>query len=105
MPAALPHVLRARFLELIEEGLSGRAAASRLKLSAETGAWWSRSIRETGSIGLAPQGRSEGRGKLDPHRVFYVYFPKIETCKAIRVQFLGGNCLIPKSSDGRWLGW
>ena len=38
MPAALPSALRARFQQYIEEGLSGRAAAARLKISAATGA-------------------------------------------------------------------
>ena len=37
MPAALPMALRARFQDYITEGLSGRAAASRLKVSAATG--------------------------------------------------------------------
>ena len=70
MPAALPTALRVRFQELIEEGFSGRAAALRLKLSPATGTRWSRSIRETGGIALAPQGRPKGKGKLDPHRKF-----------------------------------
>ena len=38
MSAPLPDALRARFQQLIEEGLSGRAAALRLKLSPATGA-------------------------------------------------------------------
>jgi len=37
MAAALPMALRARFQEYVEEGLSGRAAAARLKLSAFAG--------------------------------------------------------------------
>ena len=36
MPAPLPSALRARFAEYVSEGLSGRAAAARLKLSAAT---------------------------------------------------------------------
>ncbi|QBY00384.1 hypothetical protein E2K80_06205 [Rhodophyticola sp. CCM32] len=40
MSAPLPDALRARFQKLIEEGLSGRAAALRLKLSLATGARW-----------------------------------------------------------------
>jgi len=36
MSAALPMALRVRFQEYVEEGLSGRAAAARLKLSAAT---------------------------------------------------------------------
>ena len=48
MPAALPMALRARFQDYITEGLSGRAAASRLKVSAATGVRWLRKIRERG---------------------------------------------------------
>jgi transposase len=37
MSAPSPNALRARFQQYIEEGLSGRAAALRLKVSAATG--------------------------------------------------------------------
>jgi transposase len=49
MSAPLPNALRARFQRLIEEGLSGRAAALRLKLSPATGARWGLVIRRTGA--------------------------------------------------------
>ena len=71
MSAPLPEALRARFQSLIEEGLSGRAAALRLKLSPATGARWGLAIRRTGSARAAPQGRPKGKGKLDPHRAFF----------------------------------
>ncbi len=48
MSAALPSGLRARFQECIKEGLSGRAAAVRLKLSAATGVRWQHKLRMTG---------------------------------------------------------
>ena len=51
-----------------EEGLSGRAAAARLKLSAATGARWQRKWRETGAIAPEVQGRPRGQGKLSAHR-------------------------------------
>ena len=70
MPAPLPEALRTRFQRLIEEGLSGRAAALRLKVSAATGARWSLAIRQRGDATPAPQGRPKGKGKLDPHREF-----------------------------------
>ena len=70
MSAPLPDALRARFQKLIEEGLSGRAAALRLKVSPATGARWRLAIRRTGQARAAPQGRPIGRGKLDPHRSF-----------------------------------
>ena len=70
MSAPLPDALRARFQKLIEEGLSGRAAALRLRLSPATGARWAFLIRQTGQARAAPQGRPSGKGKLDPHRTF-----------------------------------
>ncbi|WP_459167134.1 hypothetical protein [Loktanella agnita] len=56
---------------MIEEGLSGRAAALRLKVSPATGARWGLAIRRTGQARAAPQGRPIGKGKLDPHRAFF----------------------------------
>ena len=70
MSAPLPDALRARFQRYVEEGLSGRAAALRLKLSASTGARWARQFRQTGRIDPAPQGRPIGTGKLAPHEAF-----------------------------------
>jgi transposase len=61
MSAPLPDALRARFQKLIEEGLSGRAAALRLKLSPATGARWGLAIRRTGQARAAPQGRPRGK--------------------------------------------
>ena len=72
MSAPLPNALRARFQNLVEEGLSGRAAALRLKLSPATGARWKRAIRHTGQAIAAPQGRPRGKGKLDPRRSFLI---------------------------------
>ena len=68
MSAPLPSALRARFQDYIEEGLSGRAAAVRLKLSAATGVRWQRKLRETGMIEPEPQGRPPGHGKLSAHQ-------------------------------------
>ncbi len=56
MSAPLPDALRARFQRYIEEGLSGRAAALRLKLSPAAGARWALAIRRTGRAEAAPQG-------------------------------------------------
>ena len=71
MSAPLPLALRTRFQKLIEEGLSGRAAALRLKLSAATGARWARLVRRKGNADPAPQGRPPGQGKLAPHQAFF----------------------------------
>ncbi|MDF0603978.1 hypothetical protein P1J78_25040, partial [Psychromarinibacter sp. C21-152] len=54
-----------------EEGLSGRAAASRLKLSASTGTRWARSVRIKGQAAPGPQGRPKGSGKLSPYSGFF----------------------------------
>ena len=67
MSAPLPSALRARFQRYIEEGLSGRAAALRLKVSPATGARWRHQIQTTGRVDPAQQGRSKGSGKLAPH--------------------------------------
>ena len=71
MSAPLPEALRARFEQYIKEGLSGRAAALRLKLSPATGARWGRAVRVRGNARAAPQGRPKGKGKLAPHRSFF----------------------------------
>ena len=70
MSAALPMALRTRFQEYIGEGLSGRAAARRLKVSAATGVRWLRKLREQGNVAPSVQGRPKGHGKLAPHRAF-----------------------------------
>ena len=71
MSAPLPSALRARFQHYIEDGLSGRAAALRLKISPATGARWAQALRTRGHTDPAPQGRPCGRGKLAPyHAVF-----------------------------------
>ena len=68
MSSALSSELRTRFREYIEEGLSGRAVAARLKSSAATGARWQRKWREPGAIAPEVQGRPPGHGKLSAHR-------------------------------------
>ena len=70
MSAPLPSALRTRFRKYIEEGLSGRAAAARLRVSPATGARWARQIRTRGHADPAVQGRPPGSGKLSPHRAF-----------------------------------
>lgn len=71
MSAPLPLALRTRFQTLIGEGLGGRAAASRLKPSAATGARRARQVRRKGDADPAPQGRPPGRGKPAPHQAFF----------------------------------
>ena len=71
MSAHLPSTHRARFQRYIEEGLSGQAAALRLKLSPATGALWARQVHQTGRVDPAPQGRPRGMGKLAPHEAFF----------------------------------
>ncbi len=70
MSAPLPLALRTRLQRLIEEGLSGRAAALRLKLSPATGARWARQLKIRGHAEPAPQGPPRGKGKLAPYQAF-----------------------------------
>ncbi|MFT4012417.1 MAG: transposase [Paracoccus sp. (in: a-proteobacteria)] len=70
MSAPLPSALRVRFHRYIDEGLSGRAAALRLKLSRATGAR-ARATRTNGHAEPLPQGRPTGHGKLASHRAFF----------------------------------
>ena len=71
MSASSPEAVRARFQTLIEEGLSGRAAALRLKLSPTTGARWGLSIRRTGRA-TGPRGKVAlvARASLIPTGLF-----------------------------------
>lgn len=70
MPAPLPKELRDRFADYLCEGLSGREASRRLRISAATGARWAGKIRTQGSAPCARMGRPRGGGKLAPHRPF-----------------------------------
>ena len=70
MSAPLPSALRTRFQRYIQEGLSGRAAALRLKLSPATGARWARQVRTKGHAEPAAQGPPRGKGKLATHQAF-----------------------------------
>ena len=70
MSAPLASALRTRFQVYIEEGLSGRAAAARLKVSPATGARWALQIRTRGHAKPAAQGRPPGSGKLSAHQAF-----------------------------------
>ena len=68
MSAALPRALLAHFEQCIIEGLSGRSAAARLKLSAATGVLWLLRLREHGDTSPDPQGQLKGHSKLAPRR-------------------------------------
>ena len=68
--STFPSALRTRFQRYIEEGLSGRAAALRLRLSPATGARWARQVRTKGHAEPARQGPPRGKGKLAPHQAF-----------------------------------
>lgn len=91
MSAPLPNALRERFQRLSEEGLSGRAAALRLKLSPATGARWARQVRTKGHAEPAPQGPPRGKGKLAPGRV-------VQTPSACHCGLAGSCCLHSLSS-------
>ena len=106
MSAPLPDALRARFQKLVEERLSGRAAALRLKVSPATGAHWGLAIRRTGQARAAPQGRPRGKGKLDPHRGFFAEV--IAQDGDIIAEDLGAKARIkrnPSRRKDRPIGW
>lgn len=90
MSAPLPSALRTRFQRYIEEGLSGRAAALRLKLSPATGARWGRAIRTRGHAEPLPQGRPKGHGKLAPHRAFFEELLAQDVNRRAKLTHLGG---------------
>lgn len=60
--------VRRRFARLIGEGMSGRAAAARLMLSASTGTRLARQVREGGDLTPMRRGRPADAGKLGAHR-------------------------------------
>ena len=70
MPAPLSLDVRCRFQRLIEEGLSGRAAARRLLISAATGVRLAAKVRRGESLVPMKCGRPPGQGKLTAHRAF-----------------------------------
>ena len=63
--------LRDRFKQYIEEGLSARAAALRLRISPATGVRWAQRIRRGGDASVAVMGRPVGHGKLAPYVDFF----------------------------------
>ena len=70
-PLPLPPSLRDRFKQYIEEGLSARAAALRLRISPATGVRWAQRIRRGGEASVSVMGRPVGRGKLAPYADFF----------------------------------
>ena len=64
MPAPLSLDLRRRFQLCIDEGLSGREAARRLRISAATGSRLAQKVRRGGDLAPAKCGRPSGSGKL-----------------------------------------
>ena len=72
MPAPLSLDLRHRFQLYLGEGLSGREAARRLRISAATGARLAQKGRRGGSLAPAKCGRPPGSGKLGAFRGFLV---------------------------------
>jgi transposase len=72
MPAPLSLDLRRRFQLCIEEGLSGREAARRLRISAATGGRLAQKVRRGESLAPAKCGRPPGLGKIGAFRAFLV---------------------------------
>jgi len=72
MPKPLSLDIRRRFQRYIEYGLSGRAAARRLLISAATASRLARKIRRGESLAPAHCGPKPGKGKLAPHHGFLI---------------------------------
>ena len=70
MPAPLSLDLRSRFCRYIEDGLSGREAARRLRISPATGVRLAGKVRRGESLTPAKCGRPAGSGKHGPYRDF-----------------------------------
>lgn len=69
MPQPLSNDIRQRLVECVEEGLSRRKAAIRLKTAASTAVNVLKRWKETGSVEPRPRGGFR-HGKLRPHRDF-----------------------------------
>jgi transposase len=72
MPKALSVDLRRRFQAYVAEGLSGREAARRLRISAATASRLGRRIARGEPLEARPSGGRRGRGKLAPHEGFLI---------------------------------
>jgi transposase len=72
MPQPLSVDLRRRFQAYLAEGLSGREAARRLRISAATASRLGRRIARGEPLEARPSGGSRGRGKLAPHEGFLI---------------------------------
>ena len=70
MPAPLSLDLRARLRGYIVDGLSGREAARRLRISPASGVRLAGKVRRGESLAPAKCGRPLGSGKLGPWRTF-----------------------------------
>ena len=67
MPRAYLLDLRQRLIDLVDAGLSARAAARKLQVSASTGVKWAQRKRETGSVEAKPM-RGHPPARLAPHK-------------------------------------
>jgi len=70
MGLSLSSDIRRRFGNLIEGGMSARAAARRLLISPASGVRLAAKLRRGESLEPMKQGRPAGQGKLGPHRDF-----------------------------------
>jgi transposase len=70
VPSPLSLDIRSRFRVLYEAGMSGRAAACQLLISASSASRLARKIKRGDSLDPAPNRRATGRGKLGPYSDF-----------------------------------
>lgn len=72
MPNPLSSDIRSRFRRLYEAGMSGRAAAGQLLISASSASRLARKIKRGDSLDPAFNRRATGRGKLAPYSDFMI---------------------------------
>ena len=72
MPKPLSLDIRQRFQRYISDGLSGRAAARLLLISAATASRLGQKIAKGDGLAAAPCGPKPGKGKLAPYQAFLI---------------------------------
>lgn len=107
MPAPLSLDLRRRFQLCLEEGLSGREAARRLRISAATGSRLAQKVRGGLSLAAAKCGRPPGSGKLAGFRGFLLDLvaqdPDITLCELRDALLAAEGVRVHHSAIGRAL--
>jgi transposase len=106
MPHPLSNDIRHRLVECVEEGLSRRKAALRLKTAASTAVNVLKRWKQTGSVEPRPRGGFR-HGKLKPHRDFILGIvakrPDITMPELAKVLLAGKDVEIDPSNLSKFL--